>query len=313
MMMRSSLCALVAAAVVSHASGAWIYTVDISTARLCRVDTDTAAVEVVGPMTGFTGSVNDLEFLGNRLFGVASVSPNKRLIEIDPATGAILSSVVIRNNGTAINAAAEGLALDEKGTGLLIAFDDSGMFGGSNSSALGLLGLDGSITAIVNGNRDCDGLGRRLSGGMWGVDREPAADLLSLFTTVYDPYSNATMQAFTFDAIIDGVDEITETRTGLYALDYNTRNLHRFDRVTGAKVSSTAYSAAYLFIAAAAPPPCPGDADGDGDRDFADITKVLENFGVIGLPFGPGDSDGDGEVDFADITKILENWTIPCP
>lgn len=69
-----------------------------------------------------------------------------------------------------------------------------------------------------------------------------------------------------------------------------------------------------LTVTAAPPAPCPGDANGDRVVSFADITKVLENWGVA-YPgsTGPGDANGDGVVSFADITKILENWGVVCP
>lgn len=63
------------------------------------------------------------------------------------------------------------------------------------------------------------------------------------------------------------------------------------------------------FVAVVAPPACPGDADGNNVVNFADITKVLENWGMPG-PYG--DADGNNSVNFADITKILEFWGVSC-
>lgn len=69
-----------------------------------------------------------------------------------------------------------------------------------------------------------------------------------------------------------------------------------------------------VFVATAVfpPPPCTGDADGDGDRDFGDITSVLGNFNLTGVPFRPGDADGDGDADFGDVTTVLTFFNQPC-
>lgn len=51
----------------------------------------------------------------------------------------------------------------------------------------------------------------------------------------------------------------------------------------------------------------PGDIDGDGVVDFADMSIVLNQFGLSG-PSLPGDVNGDGAVDFADLNIILSNY-----
>lgn len=69
------------------------------------------------------------------------------------------------------------------------------------------------------------------------------------------------------------------------------------------------------FVPAAVPPGgCEGDADGSGLVGFADITRVLENWGIM-YPgaTGPGDANFDGEVNFADVTSVLNNWNAVCP
>ncbi|MBL8745403.1 MAG: hypothetical protein JNK58_03500 [Phycisphaerae bacterium] len=48
-----------------------------------------------------------------------------------------------------------------------------------------------------------------------------------------------------------------------------------------------------------------GDADGSGGVDFADITSVLTNWGLVGPD---GDANCDGVVNFSDITEVLTNW-----
>lgn len=64
-------------------------------------------------------------------------------------------------------------------------------------------------------------------------------------------------------------------------------------------------------------PACEGDADGDRDRDFADISNVLTNFGMMYQPAPPGvfpgDANGNGAVDFADVTAVLTSFGLACP
>lgn len=60
------------------------------------------------------------------------------------------------------------------------------------------------------------------------------------------------------------------------------------------------------------PAPC-ADLNGDGSVNFADITKVLENFGAFYIPGdGPGDANNDGFVNFTDITYVLQHWGENC-
>ncbi|MBL8745727.1 MAG: hypothetical protein JNK58_05140 [Phycisphaerae bacterium] len=57
----------------------------------------------------------------------------------------------------------------------------------------------------------------------------------------------------------------------------------------------------------------PGDADLDSQIDFADITEVLEHWGLSGPADRWADVDGDGDVDFQDITAVLTHFGESCP
>ncbi len=60
---------------------------------------------------------------------------------------------------------------------------------------------------------------------------------------------------------------------------------------------------------------CLGDGNSDGVVSFADITKVLENWGATYPPAigaGPGDANDDGTVNFADITDVILAWGQTC-
>lgn len=311
-MKRACVLALMAMVSSGAASAEWLYSVDVPTKRLCRVDTATGVVEVIGTLNDFNGSINDLEFLGERLFALANVSPNKRLIELDVFTGQIISSEVITDGGTPIVNASEGLGSDDKGN-LLISF----WFPGTPttlSGQLGILGLDGAITLATPLGRDMDGLTRRFAGGMFSVDREPGAgvDQNTIFTVTHAPPTSGDLNVIPFGAVMNGVDDLAQTRTGLYTLDFATKNVIRLNPTTGTVLGSAPYNSAFTFSQVAAPPPCRGDADGDGDRDFADITAVLTAFNMPATPFALGDADGDGDVDFADITAVLETFAVAC-
>lgn len=288
-----------------------VYSVDVGTKSLVRLDTATAAVTDIGQLPGFNGTILDLEFSGNRLYALANVSPNKVLMELNIATGNILSSTVITVDGAPLTSVSEGLGAGEKGA-LFISYDNSGMVGASNSNHVGVLGVDGVVLDPRNVGRDCDGLGVRFSGRLWGNDRDTIAMQNVIFTVSHDFAATVHINDIPFSATINGIDELTQTRAGLFALDFLTKRLHRFDPIDATLTSSIPYDPAYTFVAIAAPPPCAGDADGDGDRDFADITAVLTAFGLPNYPFGPGDADGDGDGDFADVTEVLTLFGLAC-
>lgn len=56
-----------------------------------------------------------------------------------------------------------------------------------------------------------------------------------------------------------------------------------------------------------------GDANRHGIVHFADITSVLENWGIVhASPVGPGDADFSRGVHFADITAVLRAFGDSC-
>lgn len=299
-------------ALSSAASAEVLFSIDLSTKAVCRIDTASGAVAPLDPITDFNGTVTDMEFLGNRLFALANVSPNKRLLELDTTSGQIISSVVVTDGGMPIVNSAEGLGADDKGN-LLISY----WFPGTNatlSGQVGILGLDGAITFPMFLGRDMDGLCRRYAGGMFGLDREPGAgvDRNSVFLVTHSPPTSTDVNNIPFDTVLNGVDDLTQTRSGLYTLDFITKRVVRLSAANGVVLDSVAYDSAYIFAEVASPPPCPGDADGDRDRDFADITTVLTLFGSPVTASDIGDADGDGDVDFADITAVLQDFSAPC-
>ena len=61
----SRLCVALAVAslgaAVGSSSAERLYSVDILTQRLCRIDPASGAIEIVGPITGFNGTVLDMD------------------------------------------------------------------------------------------------------------------------------------------------------------------------------------------------------------------------------------------------------------
>jgi hypothetical protein len=70
-----------------------------------------------------------------------------------------------------------------------------------------------------------------------------------------------------------------------------------------------------MKFVAAVPPCCPGNADKlPGQVTFADVTAVLQSFGLPANPNGttPGDADCNGVINFADITNVLQFFLFTC-
>ena len=83
-----------------------------------------------------------------------------------------------------------------------------------------------------------------------------------------------------------------------------------FDYLVTAASDLSSRGVSYV-ITGNAPAPLLGDVDGDCDVDFADILKLLNEWGPCApAPAGcRADFNGDGVVDFADLLIILANWT----
>lgn len=305
---------ITASALCSVASAGRAYSVDNNTRSLVRVDTLTGNATVIGPLTGFTGSIFDMHFLGSRLFAVANVAPNlKRLLELNPLTGAIISDTAITNGGPSFTDTLEGLAQDDQGR-LVVSFWLPGAISTTTSYVVGVLGLNGVIGDISVYDIDIDGLGSRAAGGFFAIDRQPnPINQNVIFALTQGPSVATPLRAFPFDTTVNGLDDIAETRDGLLAFDFANRFLHLFSSTTGELITSVPYPKEYTFLHIAVPPRCPGDANDDGLVSFPDITAVLTNWNSMYTPpGGPGDANADGTVSFPDITEILTNWDTQC-
>lgn len=71
-----------------------------------------------------------------------------------------------------------------------------------------------------------------------------------------------------------------------------------------------ALSGGYWAVASLAT--CAADLDGDGQIGVADLSILLENFGLPG-GLAQGDLDGDGDITIADLSELLTNFGAACP
>lgn len=158
------------------ASALELYSVDVISAQLVRIDTSTLQGVYLGPL-GVSTSDFDLTFHDGQLYGLVNDFQNVRLVTINTATGAIESMAVVRDETGAPVAMAEGLASD--GLNLRLSFsselgwsDRYGTLDPATGNVLSshLLSDMGSIL----GRADIDGMAMVTGLGMFGVNGEQA-------------------------------------------------------------------------------------------------------------------------------------------
>lgn len=186
----------------------------------------------IDPITGGLTEVADLPALpdvelanlGQRLFLAASeFDVSTELLEIDPASGAVLSTVPIQLNGTDITLA-EGLA---SSAGVLqVGFNAA--FANPASNRLGTLDTDGSIPENVFFCNPCDfdGLGRDAAGVLYSIDITSSETVFSLV----DPLGVLTPVA-TFPTETLSANDLLVRGSLLYAIGDD--QLHRINLTTG--------------------------------------------------------------------------------
>lgn len=82
--------------------------------------------------------------------------------------------------------------------------------------------------------------------------------------------------------------------------------------VTAVNANGGTASSPFAASFTTTPPACSGDINGDGQRNTADLTVLLQNFGLNVTPNTGGDLDGNGTVNTADLTGLLQVFGIPC-
>ncbi|MDP1663012.1 MAG: GC-type dockerin domain-anchored protein [Phycisphaerales bacterium] len=298
--------------------------------RLLRIDVQTGAVVVVGPLTPATAlngqAVQDMEFLGTRLFATFSAHPGPaQLVEIDSSSGAVLSATTLALGGAGgdplINAV-EGLAADQ--SGLVLAFWRPTLPNVSTSGVLGRIGAGGVVTPLVTTSSDFDGMCfDAASGVMVAVDREPGDATLELYTqSLTPPYPGQRIAIAPFTATVNGVDEPSIVGGRIVALDSVTRRVHRFDRQTGALVGSAPLNPSLsLYSSAARPCLCDLGSQGgvpqaDGQLDNNDFIAFIDHFFAqdtrADLGRTGGEQGTDGQFDNNDFIVFIDLFFEGC-
>ncbi|MBL9147134.1 MAG: hypothetical protein JNM94_00420 [Phycisphaerae bacterium] len=317
-MLRSAVAAIATAATASVASAdSVVYASDFNAKKLVTIDPTTGAVAEVGPLDPGAGIVVDLASFGGRLFGLVSEYPTQsRLIEIDPATAAILSDHVITVNGAVAPNAIEAMAATPSGE-LVVSIWRPGAASIASSNTIATVGLDGAASAFVEygADADFDGLGLDPASGVFvGVNREPGpgADYVDLLNVTYPGGASSLIVHLSFSPTFNAVDDAIVRGDHIVTLDTLTKRVNLHDRRTGVVTSFVQYPAAWSLYAGIADvetsTPCLGDLDGDGSVGGSDLGTLLGQWGGA----GNADFDGSGTVGGADLGTLLGAWG-PCP
>ncbi len=223
------LCGLSIFFLAQTANAEIFFSVEVNDDQLVAIDSDTGRVTVVGPI-GVPISSVDLTTVGNRLFALDTFFENSvDLHELNPATGASISSVPVEIGAMPI-LHAEGLAY--VGTQLKIGFRDLTTFQFSTlSNRLGDLSETGQITNIQvpSGNlTDFDGLGvDPVSGQLYQPDVNPfGGPNDTIFYTVdespitlgllhTDSNSLGVNDVIVLDGVLWGIDNVNTTLISL--------------------------------------------------------------------------------------------------
>lgn len=139
---------------VSAARAVSLFSVDVNSDSLVKIDSETGAVSVVGSLQ-FDATSTDLASFNNRLFILDTVFQNRvDIYEVNPSTAQTVSSAQVLLNG---NPVLHGEALTNEGNQLKIGFSSGG--NETSSESLGDLSLAGEITNAIETTGDFDGLG----------------------------------------------------------------------------------------------------------------------------------------------------------
>lgn len=296
-----------------------LFAVDAFTSTLVRVNATTGYVVAVGPLSlgSGTGVVNDLASDGDRLFALTSIYPNGAFVgEVNPSTGAAMSSAPLTVDGVNAINAVEGLAVDADGR-LVVSLWRPSSSSASSSNNLGSVALTGQISGVIDfgPDADFDGLGSDPDGNLIGLDRTPNIDV-RFHRVSYAPSSSTFIGGIPIPGSIDNVDDCAVLGGDIITFDRDLKRMTRHNRTTGAPISFINYTAAYSIYMLTVVDVCLGDVDGDSFIGFADLNQALGAFNTAnGNPAydGASDLDIDGDVDFADLNLLLSAFNTSCP
>ncbi len=188
-------------------------------------------------------------------------------------------------------------------------------FGPTIADILVSIPVIGPIIDLIYGTLDRDGKDQLLADSIdsllisWGFD-PIGLDGSGVPATLLDgTWVSLHTYGWTEFDIAPDTQRLTVTTFGI---DWYTRDELLADPI---EVLSRAPEIVQQFTVEATPVPplCAADLDGDGQIDLADLSTLLENFGVTsGATAEQGDIDGDGDVDLADLSALLTGFGQPC-
>jgi hypothetical protein len=112
-----------------------------------------------------------------------------------------------------------------------------------------------------------------------------------------------------FDYTSPGNDPANQIRT-LLGTSYNggAWNQGQFQSSTASSTIGLGWVDGTATNQVTVQPALYGDANMDGLVNFADLSKVLANYGQSGMNWSQGDFNYDGTVNFADLSNVLANY-----
>ncbi len=205
---------------LSQAIALQFFSVNTLANELVRIDAATGGVSVVGEL-GFDAYDTDLASFDGRLFGVDYGSGAAQLIEINPFTGATISSTHVTNDGSTVSFS-EGLT--NVGNQLKIAVGVS-----PYSTTYGDLSLDGTMSNAVGADgRDFDGMGVSSTGQIYGLDVITPLSSTKFFT--FDPSTATASEIFSFSTSSPSkvwANDLVVSDSDIFAIDGKYNTLHQ--------------------------------------------------------------------------------------
>ncbi|MEQ8766237.1 MAG: hypothetical protein RL885_20150, partial [Planctomycetota bacterium] len=234
-----------------------LYSVNPATDELIRLEPDTGAHLVIGPIGHNMSTMTDLAFHQGFFYALTATTENPpftayELVQIDPDTGAMISFVSV--TGTPAVTVAEGLT--SVGDDLVIGFGTSTT--PNLGEKLGILGLNGvidpaSVVDHLSFNADYDGLGTDPSGQIFGMNAFASSNINESDRL---PSSYTTKGG---DNAYDLATDIEFCGSSLFAIDATTKSLYRVDERDGSVIRSVPYDSSLALYGLAARVPYHND------------------------------------------------------
>ena len=252
---------VVIATLFSFSSGtahaASLFSVDVLSDKLVSIDTQTGAIEEVGSLGVDVTDLN-LVLVGGSLLMLDKSTENPVLRTVNPATGAVVSSVAIVTPG--INTGVEGFANDNGQ--LIVSFNDpnSTTISPWVSRALGEISLAGVVSTlgVISTSSEIDSLLVDSTGDWYGLNVATAPG--SRFYDINSSGSGFTLTEEQFYSDFSYLTQMTYSSDGgLYGITSGTKELLRFDTGSFSISSQLAYDSNYKLLGLA-PIPEPSTA-----------------------------------------------------